>query len=156
MSELVVNNKAFNYPDPGTEPGWGAEATDWAKEVTAVLDSISGVGTIIETITTIENNISVPTSIPALVFNSNLTQAIKLFYKIKRDTDSVPEVSEQGVLELFYTNGTWLVSREISVGSPTGVFFDIDNTGQIKYTSSNLAGANYVGSIRFKTISVLK
>lgn len=40
MPSLKVNGITFNYPDPGSPPGWGGEATSWAEEITTVLNGI--------------------------------------------------------------------------------------------------------------------
>lgn len=155
MANLTVNNTTFNYPDPGQEPGWGEDATGWAEAVTEVLNSLAGTGTINETQSNIENNISVNTQIAGLVFNSSLTQSATVLYRILRDTDSISPIIEQGKLDILYDNGTWKLSREIVVGSPAGVIIDIDGTGQLVYKSSNIAGANYQGYIKFKTTGII-
>lgn len=40
MPSLKVNGITFNYPDPGSPPGWGGEATSWAEEMTTTLNGI--------------------------------------------------------------------------------------------------------------------
>ena len=52
------------------------------------------------------------------------------------------------------------MSREITNGEPSLVYFDIDNTGQVKYSSSdkllNNTDSNYEGYVRFKTTAIIK
>ena len=46
---LTINNTPFEYPEPGDQAPWGEAATDWAVEVTRVLNSLSGPSDILET-----------------------------------------------------------------------------------------------------------
>lgn len=166
MSELKVNSKVFQYPDPGKEPNWATDVTKWAKEVSDVLNSAFGLGTITETQTIIENNISNLNQrlIAGLIFNANLVKATQVFYRIYRKTQLTTETSEEGVLSIHYSEADplnkWSISREITNGEPTLVYFDIDNNGQVKYWSSdkllNILDSNYEGYIRFKTTDIIK
>lgn len=155
MSDLQVGTEIFNYPDPGTEPGWGDDATGWAKAVTELLASIAGPGTINETQSNIDNNIAVATDIAGMVFNSSQTKSAIVLYRIQRDTDSISPLTEMGQLNIVLDDGTWKLTRMIIVGNDAGVLLDIDSTGQVQYTSSNLAGTNYTGSIKFKTMGTI-
>lgn len=155
MSDLLVNNEVYAYPDPGTEPGWGTDATGWAEAVTEVLASLAGPGTINEVQSNIENNISIDTSVAGLIFASSLTQSAIVMYRIQRDSDSISPLIEAGRLDIVLNNGVWEMSREITGGNPAGVSFDVDGTGQVVYQSTNIAGANYTGSVKFKTTGIL-
>ena len=168
MSNLKVNSKTFNYPNSGTEPNWASDVTGWAEEVTTVLDSTNGLGTITETQSTIENNISssLPKSVAGLIFNSSLTKSATIEYRIYRKSQNTVEKSEQGILTVNYSQidplNKWTLSREINNGEPTLVYLDIDNNGQIKYSSSDIlvntptVDTNYEGYIRFKTSNIIK
>jgi hypothetical protein len=166
MSELKVNSKLFQFPDPGKEPNYGKEVTNWAKEVTNVLDSSFGLGTITETQSIIENNISSlnQRSVAGLIFNNNLVKSAAVFYRIYRKTQLTSEAAEEGVLNIHYSEidplNKWSITREITNGEPALVYFDIDNTGQVKYYSSdkllNITDNNYEGFIRFKTTGIIK
>lgn len=166
MSELKVNAKLFQFPDPGKEPQWGKEVTNWAKEVTNVLDSSFGLGTITETQSIIENNISSlnQRSVAGLIFNSNLTKGATVFYRIYRKTQLTSEAAEEGILNVHYSEldplNRWSITREITNGEPTLVYFDIDNNGQVKYHSSDklsgITDSNYEGFIRFKTTAIVR
>lgn len=154
MSDLKVNNVTYNYPDPGSEPGWGADATDWAGAVTIVLASLTPPGTINETQSTLELNVTDKT-VTALVFNQNLSKAASVTYRIERTTDTV-KLYEKGTLEFLYDPSQvipWLMSRTIDAGTDALVYLDIDASGQVKYTTQSIAGINYSGFIRFKTAS---
>jgi len=154
MSELKINNTTFHYPDPGNEPGWGADATDWASAVTDVLNSLIPAGTINETQSTIDLN-ATNKAVTALVFNQALSKAATVTYRIERTTSST-NLFEKGTLEIMYDPSQvspWLLSRVIDAGSDALVNIDIDSTGQVKYTSQSIPGTGYNGFMRFKTAS---
>ncbi len=166
MSKLTINGKTIEYPDPGQEPGWGTPATDFAEEVSTTLDSIAGLGTILETQAIIENNVAEinKKSVPGFVFNSNFTKSASIAYRISRKSDLSGETVETGTIDVFYTpndpSSKWKLTRTINSGDPTLVYFDIDNIGQVKYWATarlTLPGdINYVGVVRFKTVSNVK
>lgn len=155
MADLIVNNTTFNYPDPGEEPGWGDDATGWAEAVTEALDSLAPAGTLNEAQSAIDNN-QTNQEVSGLVFSSSLTKTATVLYRIQRDTDSMSPLIEQGYLYILYSDGNWLMSREISTGTPAGVQLDVNVSGQVIYTSTNLAGANYTGFIKFKTFGIVE
>lgn len=163
MSDLIVNGKTFNYPDQGKEPNTGKPQTEWAAEVTEVLENLAGLGTITETQSLIENNVSAAKSVAGLTFSSSLTKAATVEYRIYRKTALTDETAEVGILTIGYSNADpsnrWTLAREITNGEPTLVYLDIDNTGQVKYTSSDKLislDSNYEGYIRFKTSNIIR
>jgi hypothetical protein len=97
---------------------------------------------------TIANNQASFANITPLLFTGPATAGVHVRYTIKRKTDAASK-QETGVLLLTYDefNGSWNYSAEGSGDS--GVLFDINASGQVRYTSDNIAGANYSGSILF-------
>lgn len=154
MSDLKVNNVTYSYPDPGSEPGWGQDATDWAAAVTNVLSSLVPAGTINETQATIELSAS-NKAITAFTFNQSLSQAASVTYRIERTTDSI-KLYEKGTIEIIYDPSQvnpWLMTRVIDAGSDALVSIDINSSGQAIYTSLPISGTNYEGFMKFKTAS---
>jgi hypothetical protein len=158
MSNLRVNNTTFNYPDPGSAPGWGEAGSDWAKAVTDALNTLQGPGTINETQAALENNVTIAKSITGLAFAPALTKEATVEYRIQIVTDSESRY-ESGTIKLLYKPDditAWEYSRVITAGVDAGVVITIDPTGQGKYVTENVAGANYSGFIIFKTTNVLR
>lgn len=157
MPILVINGNSYAYPDPSQEPGWGVEATDWASAVTDALNSLSGEGTINETLSTIDLAV-INKDLAGLAFNAAVVEGADISYRLTRKTDSA-EYAEKGTLHIVYNAGTvekWFISREITAGTDAMVTFDIDTNGQVTYTSLAISGTNYSGSIKFKTSTILK
>lgn len=153
--DLTVNNDTFPYPTPGDEPGWGQAATDWAEAVTEVLGSISGPDDILPSTFSISNNVGVATSLTNLAFNTGSVRQATVTYAIYRRTDSSTSGhAEMGVINLIFDNNAssgnkWLMNQSNVVGN-AGVAFSITDAGQLQYTSTNIAGANYSATLRFR------
>jgi hypothetical protein len=150
MPILIVNNTTFNYPDPGQEPGWGEDATAWAEAVTEALNFLIAPGDIINSTAGIQNNVSSPTDVSGCVFDGSVTRAANITYQIVRSSDDLttPIVEEGSLLLNYNPSGVWTLTQQYS-GDEVGVLFSITNSGQVRYTSSNVTGANYSGIIKF-------
>jgi len=153
MATLVVNNISFNYPDPGSDPGWGSDATDWAKEVTTVLATLLGTNDIIQTSALIANNQSVATDVSKLFFDPSTSRAANISYAIYRRSDTNPAgIIESGTVYLTFDNSAsagnkWILAQ---VGEGNGgVLFSITDAGQVQYKSTDIGSANYTGQIKF-------
>lgn len=152
---LIVNNISFEYPIPGDEPGWGQAASDWAAEVTDVLNDLLGPNDIIQTSFTIQNNIASPTDVAGLSFNTGQVRAANIQYSVYRITDSnTSGFAESGMISIVYDNSASPGNKWSMASGPTnglsGVTFSITDAGQFQYTSTNLTGTNYVGTMRFR------
>lgn len=150
--DLIVNNNTFAYPVTGDEPGWGEPATGWAAEVTNVLSELQGGNDIIQTSFNVANNISSPLDVVGLIFNPAQVRSAVVEYSVYRTTDT-NELSETGELFLVYKNGgtigsKWSIGR-MFFGDDSGIVFTMSDSGQIQYTSTNVTGANYSGTMHF-------
>ena len=154
---LTVNNTQFNYPVAGEPKGWGEDATAWATEVTAVLNDLKGPNDILQSSFTITNNQVSFIDIVGLLFDPASVRRATINYNISRSTDS-STIVESGNLEITYNPdlGQWYLSRDDD-GNVPNVEFDVTNSGQVQYTSSNLSGLNYEGTITFraKTLDII-
>jgi hypothetical protein len=159
MPKLTVNNQTFAYPDPGSEPGWGEDATGWAEATTVALASISGSGTVYESRIAIPASQVLVAAIPNLAFSKNIVGSAEINYRIFRKTDSI-QATETGMISVMYNSSTatWDLSQLITVGGSSLVTFSIDSSGQIFYIASILTGTYDAPSsyMRFKTISTLQ
>ena len=154
---LTVNNIPYEYPVPGDSPGWGQPATDWATEVTLVLNELLGSTDIVQTPFAIANNITSSTSVVGLSFNTGLVRAAFINYSIYRTyTASGPvasDVAEAGQMIAVYDNLAATGSKwSLTIGpvnGNSGVTFTITDSGQIQYTSTSLGISGGTGVMRF-------
>lgn len=100
---------------------------------------------------TIANNQISPSDVTALLFDGVITRGFILDYSIYRKTDTaLSAVSQIGELRgTFNTqNLTWYIANN-SYGQNSGVTFSIQPSGQIQYTSTDISGTNYTGTMKY-------
>lgn len=149
---LTINNTPFEYPEPGDQAPWGSGATEWSKEVTRVLNSLSGPSDILETSAIIDNNITVAQPISSFFFDPVAVRSFSMQVSIYR-TYGVNEVAEQLMFNGLNRGAAGWELQVDGIGN-SGVTLDITSLGQVTYTSTNLAGT-YSGTIRFRGIGIL-
>jgi hypothetical protein len=153
MPVLTVGNQVFQYPDPGTEAGWGEDATGWASAVTASLAALRSPGDILPTTLTLQNNISTPTDVLGLFFNSNSVQAAQISYSIYRvSTSTNPGIAESGIILLDF-NATATVGNKWNLtqlrNGDAHVAFSVTDGGQVQYISNDIGLTGYTGVMSF-------
>lgn len=97
---------------------------------------------------TIANNQVAAANVTGLVFTG---RSFHIDYAIYRQTDTaLSGVAQSGQLRGVYNtqSSTWLMSDDYS-GQNAGVNFSVTSGGQIQYTSTNIAGANYIGQLSY-------
>lgn len=110
----------------------------------------SGSGGLTQATQSISNNVS-NTSITALLYSSASQRGAFVDYLVDRGTDTAAsKVQQIGRLLIRYDSQTsdWFIS-DSNLQGDAGVTFTITSGGQVRYTSSNLAGTNYFGNIYF-------
>ena len=104
------------------------------------------VGDIGETSFSLANNQAAPANVTGLLFANGSVRAGFVKYSIAIDATS--DLFEAGELELIQRGADWVISQE-TTGDNSLVVFDVDASGQVNYTSSNLGG--YVsGTLKFR------
>jgi hypothetical protein len=99
---------------------------------------------------TINNNVSSATNVSNLVFDGAVANRFIVDYGLFRSTDT-DSLAQAGRLRGVYNedDAQWYLSDDYS-GQNAGVTFTITAGGQIQYTSSNLAGTSYVGTLQYR------
>lgn len=157
--ELIVNNKSFQYPDPNEDPGWGGEASDWASEVTDVLNTLLAPGDITLTSFTISNDQSTFMDVSGLLFDAATVRSAIVTYTVYRISTANPSGNaESGEINLVYDNDAsmgnkWSFTQQKN--GEAGVIFQILDSGQVQYKSTDIDSVGYTGIIKFtaKTIA---
>lgn len=152
---LIVNNIPYSYPVNGDSPSWGQGATDWAKEVTLVLNDLLGPNDITETSFALQNNISSFTNVAALSFNTGAVRSAIIDYSIYRTSTANPSGNaESGIINITYDNLAAVGSKwSMTIGpvnGNAGVTFTILDNGQIQYKSSDINSTGYSGVMKFR------
>jgi hypothetical protein len=104
----------------------------------------------------IANNQSPAANVTNLIFNGASIRSFIVEYSIYRITDS-NELAQIGRLRGIYKTvaNEWLMSDDYS-GENAGVNFTITTTGQIQYTSTNVAGTSYVGTLEYDIVKAFE
>lgn len=137
---LQIGNQVFNYPESGADPGWAESAVAWSVAVTSALSNITTVGDIPLTSFQLINNQSTPAIITGLQLVAGLIRAANVQYVVYRKSNT-SSVIESGTMYVNYdASGTPVFKMSIVKNGNAGVTFDIDGTGQISYTTSNITG----------------
>jgi hypothetical protein len=155
---LTIQGVTYSYPESGTDPNWGEDTAAWASAVTSALNSLLGSGDILLTTATIANNQSTSADVTGMLFDPTSVRAANISYTIYRVTNSVTSGNaESGIIYITYDNNAssgnkWILSQQINGSS--GVTFSITDLGQVQYTSSNISGTGYSGTIKFSAKSL--
>ena len=103
-------------------------------------------GDILETSFAVVNNITTLTDITGFSFTNGSVRSFEAQVSIDRAGDNLYEKFD---IEGIQKAGSWEISVE-SVGDDSGIEFDIDATGQVQYTTSNLTSG---GTLKFRSIT---
>jgi hypothetical protein len=153
MSKQVqIGSDIYVIPDAGDNPGWGEDLTKYLEAIADALTEVQGPNDILVTSATLANNQLVAANIPGLLFNVSEVQGIEVDCFIIRTYDSGISVATERIKILGDYNGSaFSISQESS--NDTGVVISVDNSGQFKYTSSDLP--NHISSvIRFRAKTI--
>lgn len=129
----------------------------YAYEIPLTLRRVVGVTSAEDYVTQeLLNNQAVGIDLEDLILDSSAYRSAKVFFEIFRKTDSSERVAN-GYLTATYkeSTATWdITPAGVFDGDEHGVEFEIDSTGQIAYTSDNMAGANYEGEILLRDFTI--
>ncbi len=159
-TSITVNNIPIEYPSPGDEPGWGEEATTFAEEVANVLEDLNNSNDILETSFSVGNG-QTGQPVTGLAFNTGAVRSAEVSYSVRRVTDSSASGNiEAGTMTAVYddnggSGSKWFLAVGNIAGPGAGITFTISDAGQVLYTSTSIAGANYDGEMRFRAKTIL-
>jgi len=136
-TKVQIGNKVFNIPDPGEKVGYAEETTDYLVAIADALATVQGPNDILQTSAALANNQTTPANIPGLVFSTASVLSIEVSFFLVRNYDSGSStVTEAGNIIGSYDGSEFKIS--VDSDGNTGITFNIDNTGQMNYTSTDL------------------
>lgn len=93
-----------------------------------------------------------PSDVTGLLFNSANIRSARVLFHLERRTDT-QDVMEHGEMFIAFNDETsaWEIIIQ-SHGDDAEVVFSITAGGQIQYTSNDLTGASYAGTLRWTNI----
>lgn len=105
--------------------------------------------------TSLLNGQGVADDVAGMTVDGSLYSSVEFLVEIDRETDT-NHVFSVGRLILRFKDGSWLIDRALFSGDADGITFSVQTTvndAQVQYTSDTLAGASYVGNIKFGRFS---
>ena len=121
--------------------------SDWITAISSAVGSISGEDDLSLGTVSILNNQSSSQTINGFVFSPSSCRSFYAEYSCVRATASI-DARETGEIVGQYNGSSF--DWELTKTGDAGISFDITSAGQVKYYSSNIAGASYSGTIKFK------
>jgi len=122
--------------------------TNLTQLLTAINNKI-GLGGTQQTFTIVNNTVTA-TNVTPLLFNSANIKSAVIEYDIHRQSDTASsELDEAGSMRLLYdaVAGNWRIALNSNFDDAL-VTFTVTAAGQVKYTSSDIAGSNSTGTMR--------
>lgn len=151
-TKVQIGNKDFNIPDPGEKVGYAEETTDYLVAIADALSSVQGPNDILQSSASIANNQTTLAIISGLQFDASDVLSIEVSFIVSREYDSGSTViTESGNIIGSYDGSVFKIS--VDSDGDTGVNFDVSNTGQLQYTSSDLPN-HVTSSITFKASTI--
>lgn len=148
---IVINGTAYQLPVQGDNPPTGTQLTDIIEALAEVANTSTGPGDILTSTFSMSNNVSSPTNITGLSFDSAVVTTARVEYAIKRTTSLVSLV-ERGVMQITYNSGSSTWKYSLQGQGDAGITFSITN-GQMAYTSSNLSGSSHACTLAFSAVA---
>ncbi len=140
------------------EQSWGQPTTDLLIAMVDSINTATNVGDIPDTTQVIIlNNQTSPGNVTNLVFDSSDNKAAFVDYTIYRVKGSL-ELMEEGTIRVSYKPeaGVWTMDRTYG-NDDSGVALDIDTSGQVTYTSSNITDpGTYSGIMRYRARALIQ
>jgi hypothetical protein len=99
----------------------------------------------------IANNQGVAANITAMSVDKTIATSSQIWFELRRKT-ATTELIANGRLSLVYRESTalWELGPPEMEGDDVGVTFSVTSNGQIQYTSTNMTGGSYTGTITFR------
>jgi hypothetical protein len=117
----------------------GLVSRAWQSFIRLIMDALDYIGQ--EDSFDLANNQALAASIPALKFDSGITSQAVIEYLIQRCTSGADTI-QSGCLHCVYKpkTNTWTILEYGNPGpSSAGITFSITASGQVQYTSTNIA-----------------
>lgn len=164
MPVITVKGTKINIPSSGQAPNWAPAIVEAFQALADAVNTFSGSFDVAPQTQAIDAfNPGTDISIDNLVFPSSEVRSATIYYTVYRKTiDSGPpdgvELAEAGTLEIVYNNSNttgskWMVGR-IGEGDAM-IDFDVNDLGQVLFSTQPVTGNNHVGILSYRAISIL-
>jgi len=154
MPTLTINGEIIDFPESAQSPNWSEAIIQFAEAVEAALSITSGTYDVApQTMNIDAYNTASNVSISNLSFPTSNVRAAFIRYSVYRAT-SAANGDEAGTMVVVYnannaTNEKWTLTQD-RTGNGASITFSITDTGQLRFTTTALAGTSHVGTITYE------
>lgn len=159
MPSINIQGTIIDFPDSGSSPNWAQAVIEFAQAVESSLSGLAGPFDVSpQTLNIDAQNPGTNVDITNLTFPTSEVRSAFIRYAVYRST-TTNSAYESGSLEVVYNpngpvNQKWEVVREyVGDGSIT---FSMTDVGQIRFSTSALAGLNHTGVITYTAQAILQ
>lgn len=150
---ITIQGTPIDFPSSSESPNWAPALIQFAQLVEGAIQSFAGAFDIPPQFQNIDaNDSSTDVLLTNLNFSTGAVRSAFVRYAVWRKS-SLTEVVESGTIYLHYnesnpTNNKWEISQERN-GSSANISFMIDDSGQVKFTTTTIGGTNHQGKVHF-------
>lgn len=161
---LTIAGTQIDFPESAQDPNWSSGVISFAEAVEDALAGIVGTYDIGQRIMNIDaydvvSNQAVtdgvkPLSFPTAAFPSSGVRGATVTYAVYRNSTTATKV-EFGTLIVVYNpaaSPVWEISREYT--GDASITFDINSTGQVRFSTVTIGGSSHVGRITYTAKSL--
>lgn len=159
MPSINIQGTIIDFPDSGSSPNWAQSVIEFAQAVESALSGLAGPFDVAPQSLNIDSyNPGTNINITNLSFPTSDVRSASIKYAVYRSTNST-NAYESGNIEVVYNpngpiNNKWEIARDyIGNGSIT---FSITDNGQVRFSTTTLAGLNHTGVITFTAQAILQ
>jgi len=159
MPDINIQGTIVSFPDSAASPNWAEAMDQFAKAVEAALASVVGAFDVAPQALIIDPyNPGTNVDITALSFPVSSVRSAFIRYAIFRTTTTA-SAYESGELLIVYNpngpvNNKWEIAQRL-VGDGK-ITFSITDAGQVRFSTTALAGSNHSGKLTFVAQSILQ
>lgn len=151
---LNIQGTIINFPTSAQSPDWSEPIVQFAQAVAQALSTATGPYDVSPQIYTMISNVNTNVPLPSLAFPTSAVRGAIIQYTVYRNTTGVGATSgaQIGELQIIYnpngpTGNKWEISNEHT--GIANVSFSVTDQGQVTFSSTFIAGANYTGFIGY-------
>lgn len=154
---ISIQGTTVNFPSSGDSPNWAPAIIQFAQLVAGALAFTIGPFDVPPQTFVMTSNVNTNVNLPSLSFPTSQVQGALISYSVSRSTNSVV-LSETGSIYVNYnssfpTNQKWEINKDFLGGAQ--ITFSITDVGQVRFSTTLIAGTSYQGSVTYQAKAIL-
>jgi len=161
MPQLTISGTIIDFPDSAADPNWAPAVIQFATLVSEALSGVVGPYDVSPQVINIDSsNPGTAVDIQALNFPTAFVRAAFIRYSLFRTADSpTSSAYESGNIIVVYNPNGSIGSKWELIQNFAGdgeIVFSIADTGQVKFTTTQIGTTNHVGRLTVSAQALLQ